>query len=269
MHNHQLNGRTALVTGGAGLLGRHFCSALAQSGASLIVADSDIDAAQSTVEHLNKTASLGSYAVKCDVANPQSVRDMIESIEQRNQTIDILVNNAATKTSDLDAFFEPFETYSLNTWREVNSVNLDGMFLIAQAVGNHMIKRQVSGSIIQIASVYGVVSPDQRIYEGSEYNGRGINSPAIYSVSKAGVIALSNYLATYWADKGIRVNTISPGGIYSGQNNRFVDRYSERVPMSRMGSAEELLGALLLLASDGSTYINGQNLVVDGGLSSW
>jgi len=269
MTNQQLNGKTALVTGGAGLLGQHFCKALADAGATVVVADLDINAAKLTIENFGELSRHGSYAVKCDVSNPQSVTDMIGLIEQRNQTIDILVNNAATKTNDLDAFFDPFESYSLKTWREVNSVNLDGMFLVAQAVGNHMIKNQIRGSIIQIASIYGVVAPDQRIYEGSEFKGRPINSPAIYSVSKAGVIALTNYLAAYWGDKGIRVNTISPGGIISGQNNEFVSRYSKRVPMRRMGEAKELIGALLLLASDYSTYINGQNIVIDGGLSTW
>jgi NAD(P)-dependent dehydrogenase (short-subunit alcohol dehydrogenase family) len=132
-----------------------------------------------------------------------------------------------------------------------------------------MIKAGTRGSIVQISSIYGVNAPDQRIYEGSEYNGRPINTPAVYSVSKAGVIALSAYLAAYWGGKGIRVNTISPGGMFSGQNAQFVMRYSDKVPMNRMGDPKELEGALLLLASDASSYITGQNFLIDGGLTIW
>ncbi len=144
-----------------------------------------------------------------------------------------------------------------------------GMFLVAQAVGKSMLKRKVAGSIIQTASIYGVVAPDQRIYEGSEYMGRPINSPAVYSASKAGVIGLTKYLASYWGAQGIRVNTLTPGGVESGQNDVFRGRYSARVPLNRMAQADEIADALVFLASDASSYITGQNLIVDGGLSCW
>jgi NAD(P)-dependent dehydrogenase (short-subunit alcohol dehydrogenase family) len=130
-------------------------------------------------------------------------------------------------------------------------------------------KAQGGGSIIQIASIYGVVAPDQRIYEGSEYNGRAINTPAVYSVSKAAVLGLTSYLSTYWADSKIRVNTLTPGGIASGQNSEFNNKYSNRVPLGRMGEASELTGALIYLASDASSYVTGQNIIIDGGLSAW
>lgn len=149
------------------------------------------------------------------------------------------------------------------------SVNLDGMFLVAQAVGKQMILQEKGGSIIQTASIYGVMAPDQRIYENSFYMGRQINTPAIYATSKAGVIGLTKYLASYWAKRGIRVNTLSPGGTESGQNDEFVHRYSSRVPMNRMAKADEMVGALLYLASDASSYVTGQNIVVDGGLECW
>src|SRR5690606_25978900 len=123
--------------------------------------------------------------------------------------------------------------------------------------------------IIHTASIYGVVAPDQRIYEGSLYMGRQINTPAVYSASKAGVIGLSNYLAAYWAKDNIRVNVLTPGGIESGQNETFRNKYSNRVPLGRMGEANELHGALLYLASDASSYVTGQNMIVDGGLSCW
>jgi NAD(P)-dependent dehydrogenase (short-subunit alcohol dehydrogenase family) len=269
LNDQLLEGKTALVTGGGGLLGQVFCESLANSGAQVIVADIDGAAAEKVAHAVNTKYPGKAISIQCDVSDPKSVGAMVKDIESTETQVDVLINNAATKTNNLDDFFEPFETFTLKTWQEVNSINLDGMFLVAQAIGNHMIKNGTPGSIVQISSIYGVNAPDKRIYEGSEYNGRPINTPAVYSVSKAGVIALSNYLAAYWGDKGLRINTISPGGVFSGQNTEFVDRYSERVPMRRMGSAEELTGAVLLLASDKSSYMTGQNIVIDGGLSVW
>ena len=149
------------------------------------------------------------------------------------------------------------------------AVNLDGMFLVAQAVGKQMVAQGRGGSIIQTASIYGVMAPDHRIYEGSFYLGHQINTPAVYAASKAAVIGLTKYLATYWADKGIRVNTLTPGGTESGQNDEFIRRYSARIPLNRMANAHEMVGALLYLAADASSYVTGQNIIVDGGLDAW
>jgi len=143
------------------------------------------------------------------------------------------------------------------------------MFLVAQAVGKQMISQGKGGSIIQTASIYGLMAPDHRIYEGSSYLNRQINTPAVYTASKAGVIGLTKHLATYWAGKRIRVNTLTPGGTQSGQNDEFKRRYSNRIPMNRMADANEMVGALLYLASDASSYVTGQNIIVDGGLSAW
>jgi NAD(P)-dependent dehydrogenase (short-subunit alcohol dehydrogenase family) len=167
------------------------------------------------------------------------------------------------------AFFTPFEDYSLDTWREVMSVNIDGMFLMAQAVGRHMLARGGGGAVIQTASIYGLVGPDARIYEGSDYLVGAINTPAVYAASKAAVIGLTRWLATHWAPQGIRVNCLAPGGVSSGQNSTFSDRYSERVPMGRMAHADEMVPALLYLASDASSYVTGQVLAVDGGWTAW
>ena len=149
------------------------------------------------------------------------------------------------------------------------SVNIDGMFLVAQAVGKQMVQQGKGGSIIQTASIYGVMGPDQRIYEGSSYLGRPINTPVAYSTSKTAVVGLTKYLATYWADKNIRVNTLTPGGVESGQNDDFKRRYTARIPMGRMAEQDEMAGALIYLASDASSYVTGQNIVVDGGLEAW
>jgi NAD(P)-dependent dehydrogenase (short-subunit alcohol dehydrogenase family) len=148
-------------------------------------------------------------------------------------------------------------------------VNIDGMFLMAQAVGKQMIAQGHGGSIIQTASIYGVAAPDQRIYEGSQYLGRPINTPAVYSASKAAVIGLTRYLASYWGSQGIRVNTLTPGGVESGQNDVFSRKYSARVPLGRMARTDEMQSALLFLASDASSYVTGQNLIIDGGLTCW
>ncbi|HYC73597.1 SDR family oxidoreductase [Brevundimonas sp.] len=260
----RLDGQVALVTGGAGILGRVFCRALADAGAQVAVLDlveADASAAASAIGE-------AAHGFACDVSDPASVTTAVEAVMARYGRIDVLVNNAATKTADVRAFFEPFETYSLETWREVMGVNIDGMFLMAQAVGREML-RVGSGRIIQTASIYGLVGPDDRIYEGSEYLGGPINTPAVYSASKAAVIGLTRWLATHWGDKGIRVNCLVPGGVSSGQNGVFSDNYSARTPMGRMARAEEMAPPLLFLASEASSYVTGQVLAVDGGWTAW
>ena len=263
-----LAGKVVLVTGGAGLLGQVFCQAFVEAGADVAIVDLNKDAANAIASKIAKPKNQKVIAIECDVTSPQSVSKMIQNVVTQLGRIDVLVNNAASKGSNLDAFFEPFESYSLQTWREVMSVNIDGLFVVAQAVGNQM-KKQGGGSIIQTSSIYGVVAPDQRIYQGSEYNGRAINTPAVYSASKAAVNGLTSYLSTYWAPSKIRVNSLTPGGIASGQNDEFNKKYSNRVPLGRMGEAAELVGALIYLASDASSYVTGQNIIVDGGLSAW
>jgi NAD(P)-dependent dehydrogenase (short-subunit alcohol dehydrogenase family) len=197
------------------------------------------------------------------------VQDLTSQIIDRFKAIHILHNNAASKGDSLEKFFEPFETYSLDTWKSVMSVNLDGMFLMAQSVGKEMQRLNIKGSIVQTSSIYGVVGPDLRIYEGSKYMGMEINTLAVYSASKAAVLGLTRHLASLWGHKGIRVNSLSPGGVYSGQNRDFQESYSKKVPLGRMASNSEIESALLFLVSDASSYITGQNLVVDGGLTAW
>lgn len=265
-----LTDRTAIVTGGGGILGKGFCQVLAAHGARVAVLDLDALAAKETAEGVRGAIEGAELlALPCNVADPTQVADAVEQVVATFGSIDILHNNAATKTGDLKEFFEPLETYKLSTWREVMSVNIDGMFLMAQAVGRQMQAQGRGGSIIQTASIYGVVAPDQRIYKGSWYLDRQINTPAVYAASKAAVVGLTQYLAAYWGDKGIRVNTLTPGGVESGQNDVFSQRYSARVPLGRMAMAGEMESALLFLASDASSYVTGHNLIVDGGLTCW
>lgn len=265
----RLDGKTAIITGGAGILGKHFCAGLADAGANVAIVDINLKAAEEVAINLIKEYKVKAKAFKCDVTLETSVQEMIKAVIQEFGEIHILHNNAAGKSNDLNAFFADFEDYSLAQWQEIMNTNLDGMFLVAKHVGKAMKKQQSGGSIIQTSSIYGIMAPDQRIYEGSFYLDRQISSPAIYSASKAGVIGLTKYLSTYWAKDSIRVNAITPGGVESGQNEVFKKNYSNRIPLGRMSQPEEMVGALIYLASDASSYVTGQNIIVDGGLNAW
>ncbi|EJL30560.1 SDR family oxidoreductase [Brevibacillus sp. BC25] len=264
-----LQGKTAVVTGGLGILGKRICQGLAEFGANVVVVDLHENDAIAFAEELADVHGVKCLGVQCDVSSTESVKEMVEKAVSTFGEINILHNNAASKSSDLDAFFAPFEEYTLDQWREIMAVNIDGMFLVAQSIGKQMVLQGKGGSIIQTASIYGIVAPDNRIYEGSYYLGKQINTPAVYSASKASVVGLTKYLSSYWASHGIRVNTLIPGGIQSGQNETFITKYSNRVPLGRMGRPEEIVGAVIYLASDASSYVTGQQFVIDGGLSVW
>ncbi len=250
-----LSGRVALVTGGAGLLGSEYCRGLAECGASAVAADVN---ARVEAPRVHGAGSIEECAA--DVSDRESVRALVADIVQRYGRLDILVNNAATKSPN---FFAPFEEFPLEDWQRVMDVNLTGMFLCAQAVGPRMLA-QGRGAIVNVCSIYGLVGPDQRVYGGSS-----INTPAIYSVTKAGVLGLTRYLAAYWGGRGIRVNSLSPGGVQTDQDKAFVANYSRRTPMGRMARRDEMTAAVLYLVSDASSYVNGHNLVVDGGWTAW
>ena len=261
----RLDGQVAVVTGGAGILGRRFSQGLADAGAQVAVVDLFGAAANEAAAAIGPQAA----GFACDVSDADAVKDCVAAVMARFGRIDVLINNAATKTADVKACMAPFEEYRIETWREIMSVNIDGMFLMAQAVGKTMLAAGIAGRIVQTASIYGVVGPDNRIYEGSFYLGGQINTPAVYSASKAAVVGFTKWLATYWADKGIRVNCIVPGGVSSGQNGAFSDRYSARVPLGRMAEADEMVPPLLFLASGASSYVTGHVLMVDGGWTAW
>jgi NAD(P)-dependent dehydrogenase (short-subunit alcohol dehydrogenase family) len=265
----ELKGKTAVVTGAVGILGQRFCRGLAEFGAQVAVVDLDLDRCATFAGELERDYGTPALGVACDVSDPASVANMVDQVVRRFGAIHVLHNNAASKSADLDAFFASTEQYSLSEWRKIMSVNVDGLFLVAQAVGGQMQKQGTGGSIIQTASIYGLVSSDKRIYEGSFYLGRQISNPAVYSTSKAAVVGLTRYLAANWGDARIRVNALVPGGVESGQNDTFKARYSARVPLARMAQPDEMVGALVYLASEASSYVTGHCLVVDGGLSAW
>ncbi|NQU61767.1 MAG: SDR family oxidoreductase [Rhodospirillales bacterium] len=264
-----LTGKVAVVTGGTGIQGTRITRGLAAYGADIAVVDLDETTVTGLADEISEEYGVKTLGVVCDVSDPDAVNRMVADTVKALGGIHVLHNNAATKTDDLEKFFAPFENFDFETWRKIMNVNLDGMFLVVQAVGKQMIKQGQGGSIIQTSSTYGVAGPDFRIYEGSEYLGHQITTPVAYAASKAGVVGLTRYLATYWGDKGIRVNTLVPGGIESGQNETFQKNYGARTPLGRMAHVDEMVGAVVYLASDASSYMTGQMIVVDGGWTAW
>lgn len=260
-----LSGECVVLTGGAGILGARFCHALAAHGAHIALIDRHVEKAEQVAHEVNAVHGERVMPYGGDITRRETLVALREQIEARLGSVTVLVNNAATKTPH---FFDPFETFPLEDWDEVMRVNTTGAMLGCQVFGAPMAERG-RGSIVNLLSIYGIVAPDQRIYEGSSYEGHAINTPAVYSTSKAAVWGLTKYLSTYWGQRGVRVNAITPGGVFSGQNDIFVSRYSARVPMGRMAQQDEISGALVFLASSASSYVTGQNIVVDGGLTVW
>jgi NAD(P)-dependent dehydrogenase (short-subunit alcohol dehydrogenase family) len=264
-----LIGRTAIVTGGAGLLGSEFCRTIVDAGGNVVIADIQGKAASKLAAELPPDRDRA-QAIQVDVTSKSSVDELVEAVLSSNGRIDILVNSAA-----LDPKFDPdhvsgvsnaFEDFPLDAWEEALRVNLTGAFLCSQAVAAAMLQ-QGSGVIINICSTYGLVGPDQRIYERA---GQPVRyKPAYYTVTKAGILGFTRYLAAYFAGKNIRVNALSPGGVLAGHDDEFVKHYSARTVLGRMAQKDELNGALLFLASDASSYMTGANLVVDGGWTAW
>lgn len=264
-----LSGRAAVVTGGAGLLGKQFCKTLAEAGAQVVVVDLNESAAEQTAAEL-RAQRMQAVAVRTDVTDPQSVRQMVDAALSNFGRLDILVNSAA-----LDPKFDPqqqgrhansFEEYPLEAWNQALNVNLTGMFLVTQAAVSPMVE-QGRGSIINICSTYGLAGPDQRIYQRDGQPPQ--YKPVYYSVTKAGVLGMTRYLATYYAGTEIRVNALTPGGVYNNHDETFVKNYAYRTVVGRMARIDEMNGGLLYLASDASSYMTGSNLVIDGGWTAW
>ena len=268
----EITGRVAVVTGGVGLLGAEFCRTLAEAGAAVAVVDLNGSASQAVADSLT-AGGYPSLAIPTDITQPDSVNEAVEKVLSAFGRIDILVNSAA-----LDPKFDPdavnkgitpgaFEDYPLDLWNSALNVNLTGMFLMTQACVKPMIEQGKKGSIINICSTYGLNGPDQRIYvkEGK----RVAFKPVYYTVTKAGVMGFTKYLAAYYAETDIRVNALTPGGVFNNHEDYFVKNYSAKTILGRMARKDEMNGALLFLASDASSYMTGNNLVVDGGWTAW
>jgi 2-deoxy-D-gluconate 3-dehydrogenase len=267
-----LEGCVAVVTGGAGLLGKEFCKTLAEAGAAVIVADLNQDAAEEVSKGLTDSGyTAASFGL--DVTRIESARELASITVSKFGRLDILVNSAA-----LDPKFDPdaaakgiapgaFEDYPLEQWDAALNVNLTGMFLVTQACVKPMIEQGRKGSIVNICSTYGLNGPDQRIYIKDGV--RVAYKPVYYTTTKAGVMGFTKYLAAYYAETEIRVNALTPGGVFNDHEEYFVKNYSAKTIMGRMADKDEMNGALLFLASDASSYMTGNNVVVDGGWTAW
>ena len=265
-----LTGKVAVVTGGVGLLGKGFCRTLAQAGAKVVVADLNQDAADAYAETLTGEG-LQAMGVGVNVTQPESAQAMVDKTLAAYGRLDVIVCSAAMdpKFDSENQSEQPsnaFEDYPLSAWQQALDVNLTGMFLSTQAASKPMIE-QGSGAMILICSTYGLVGPDQRLYERPE--GPRQFKPVFYTVTKAGVLGLTKYLATYFAGKDIRINALTPGGVYNNHDEVFTEKYSARTVMGRMANIDEMNGAILFLASEASSYMTGSNLVVDGGWTAW
>ena len=273
--NFNLSGKTALITGAAGLLGIEHAAALLDSGAQVVLTDISeavLLSAHATLAQNFDTTKI--YTKVMDVADSQRVLAVAEDLWAAGVRIDILVNNAAIdpKVKGEQGVLETsrLENFPLDQWDLQVSVGLTGAFLCSQVFGTAMAKDGKGGVILNIASDLSVFSPDQRLYrkQGLEENMQPVK-PVTYSVIKAGLIGLTRYLATYWADKNVRCNALSPGGVFNEQGEEFVYRLSSLIPLGRMASKDEYRAAVQFLCSDASSYMNGQNVVMDGGRSAW
>jgi NAD(P)-dependent dehydrogenase (short-subunit alcohol dehydrogenase family) len=250
-----LKNKVAIVTGALGLIGKNHCYALAEAGANIVVCDLDENKCQKFAISL-PSKSIG---VGVDITKKSSVENLKSKALKEFGKIDILVNNAAIN--------DMFENYPIDMWQKSIDVNLTGTFLCSQIIGSEMAKAG-KGSIINIASTYGMVGPDQSIYKKPDGAQSFCKSPA-YPATKGAIINFTRFLAAYWGNKGVRVNTLSPGGVENNQDEYFINNYSTKTMLGSMAAPDDYKGAIVFLASDASSYMTGANLVVDGGWTAW
>lgn len=270
-----LSGKTALITGAAGLLGREHASALLESGATVVLTDVSDSALAAVREALSADADVSRIRTHVmDVSRSEAIQAVARELASTGDRVDILVNNAAIdpKVKGDQGVLETsrLENFPIEQWELQMAVGLTGAFLCSQVFGSAMAADGKGGTILNIASDLSVFSPDQRIYrkEGVADHMQPVK-PVTYSVIKAGLVGLTRYLATYWHEAGVRCNALSPGGVFNGQGEEFVARLSQLIPLGRMAHSDEYRAAVQFLCSDASSYMTGQNIVMDGGRSAW
>ncbi len=268
LENFSLEGKVIIITGGAGLMGAKHAEAIVEANGIAVLWDIDAKAAGTVAESISGGSGAEITADRVDITDLESIKDGFERVLKRHGKADGLINNAANDpkvdASD-DLAWSRFENFSLDAWNMDMGVGLTGAFLCSQVVGSWMAENG-GGVIVNIASDLSVISPDQRLYRQQGLaDDRQPVKPVTYSIVKHGLIGLTKYLATYWAKQNIRVNAISPGGIYTGQPEEFVARLTDLIPMGRMADKDEYKSAIIFLCSNASGYMNGQNLIMDGG----
>ena len=270
-----LNDKTALITGAAGLLGVQHAAALLEIGAKVVLTDISQSSLMETREFLTKHFDVTKIIFKVmDITQSEKVYKIADELRTEGINIDILINNAAIdpKAENTHGILDEsrLENFSLEQWNLQVTVGLTGAFLCSQIFGSAMAKNLKGGVILNIASDLSIISPDQRLYrkDGLSENMQPVK-PITYSVIKAGLIGMTRYLATYWNNSNIRCNALSPGGVFNGHDDDFVKRLSLLIPMGRMAQPDEYRSAVQFLCSDASAYMNGQNIVIDGGRSVW
>jgi NAD(P)-dependent dehydrogenase (short-subunit alcohol dehydrogenase family) len=267
-----LTGRVVVITGGTGLLGTKHATAILDAGGIAVLVDvRDADDNPRVAELAGRHGD-SVHAVRADITRPPDVEGVREEVLRRFGRVDVLINNAANNPkveAGRSTEWSRLENFPLKQWEADLSVGLTGAFLCSQVLGTEMARRG-GGVIVNVASDLAVIAPDQRLYrkEGLPEDRQPVK-PVTYSVVKTALLGLTRYLATYWADAGVRVNAISPGGVYNGQPEPFVRKLSQLIPMGRMAAVDEYQGAILFLCSDASSYMTGANLVIDGGRSCW
>ncbi|MEZ4370295.1 MAG: SDR family oxidoreductase [Polyangiaceae bacterium] len=266
-----LEGKVAVVTGAGGLLGREHVFALGNAGASVVCADLGGPRLDALVTELGE-AGITALAVECDVTSESQVRQLARQVMGRFDRVDVLINNAALDDKVPSEFgqglnSQAFENYSVDWFRKVLDVNVVGAFICSRELGQAMAAR-AGGSIINVGSTYALVAPDQRLYQSPEGEQQFYKSAA-YPVSKGALLQLTRFTATYWGARGVRANTLCPGGVFQHQAPSFVEAYAKRTPAGRMADASDYRAAVVFLASDGAAYMTGQQLVVDGGWTAW
>ena len=269
-----LIGRVAIITGGAGLLGVKHAEAIAEMGGIPVLLDLDGEKARARAKEIATAFGVQALGLTADVTRPKAITGALSKTLEAFGQVDILINNAANnpKVEGMGvsgAHWSRLENFPLDVWHQDLAVGLTGAFLCSQIFGSEMARRG-KGVILNIASDLAVIAPDQRIYRqpGLPEEQQPVK-PVSYSVVKAGLLGLTRYLATYWAEKGVRVNAILPGGVYNNQDPAFVERLTNLIPMGRMAHKDEYMAAVVFLVSDASSYMTGANLSVDGGRTCW
>ena len=269
----RLDGKVIVVTGAAGLLGRKHAEAIVAFGGTPILLDIDPDQLYTFADNLSKESNIDCFAGVVDITNEEEIRANCSEIKNKYGKIDGLILNAARNPKiekSIKENFSRLESFPIDTWNDDISVGLTGAFLCSKYYGEAISENPDGGSIIAISSDLGLISPDQRLYEDSDTpdNLQSVK-PVTYSVVKTGLIGLTRYLSTYWAEKGVRVNAICPGGVENNQPQDFVEKLITRIPLGRMARVDEYQGIIVWMLSDASSYLNGAIIPIDGGRTTW